>query len=197
TMWWKPASSTTFRFGYLLALCLGVLLMSISVRAQIGNATLGGTVMDPSGAAVANAELTLTNKDTGFEMKVMSNERGEYTFRNVTPGTYDLKVVKAGFQNYIQKDIVLTINQSGHADASLKLGATNETVTVEGENTLINYDNGTFQGVLILKPATTFQPIYPVKLGPPAASPGFRPGGPPATAKKQFNPRFNAGCLPG
>jgi len=98
------------------------------------------------GGVIADAELTLTNQATGFEQRVTSNERGEYTFRNLTPGTYDLKVTKSGFENYIQTRIVLTINQSGHADASLKVGATNQTVTVEGENTLINFDNGTLQG---------------------------------------------------
>src|SRR5881398_150128 len=126
-MWRSLHSSVNFSFGCLMALCLGVLLMAIPAHAQIGNASLSGTVMDPSGAAVADAELTLTNKATGFEAKVTSNERGEYTFRNVTPGSYDLKVVKGGFQNYIQKDIVLTINQSGRADATLKVGATTET----------------------------------------------------------------------
>src|SRR5947207_1630925 len=124
------SSSGTLEFGILIALCLVSLALALSALAQIGNATLGGTVMDPSGAAVGDAELTLTNKATGFEMKVMSNERGEYTFRNVTPGSYDLKVVKAGFQNYIQKGIVLTINQSGHAVATLMVGSTIDTLTV-------------------------------------------------------------------
>src|SRR6266702_7666745 len=145
-MFRKPVSFAIFHLGFLLVFCMVTLALAISAHAQIGNATLGGTVMDPAGAAVGDAELTLTSKATGFEMRVTTNERGEYTFRNVTPGTYDLKVIKAGFQNYIQKDIVLTINQSGHADATLKVGATTETVTVEGENTLINYDNGTLQG---------------------------------------------------
>src|SRR5438067_20222 len=145
-MFRKQVSLAIFHLGFLLVFCMVTLALALSALAQIGNATLSGTVMDPSGAAVADAELTLTNKATGFEAKVTSNERGEYTFRNVTPGSYDLKVVKAGFQNYIQKGIVLTINQSGHADATLKVGSTTETVTVEGENTLINYDNGTLQG---------------------------------------------------
>ncbi len=138
---WKSLS-----LSMLLVFCLGLCSFAIPASAQIGNASLGGTVTDPSGGVIAGAELTLTSQATGFEAKAVSNERGEYTFRNLTPGTYDLKVVKTGFQNYIQKDVVLTINQFGRADASLKMGATNETVTVEGENTLINYDNGTLQG---------------------------------------------------
>src|SRR5262245_38575495 len=87
--------------SFLVLSCLATLALAVAAHAQIGNATLNGTVMDPSEAAVADAELTLTNKATGFETKVTSNERGEYTFRNVPPATYDLRVVKAGFQNYI------------------------------------------------------------------------------------------------
>src|SRR5690348_9639461 len=196
-MWWKPASSTTFRFGYLMAFCLGVLLTAISARAQIGNATLGGTVMDPSGAAVANAELTLTNKATGFEMKVTSNERGEYTFRNVTPATYDLRVVKAGFQNYIQKDVELTINQSGHADVKLSLGATTETVLVEGENTLINYDNGTLQGGI---DPETVKDLPLIVSGKPRSSASFAvllPGVSTGNSNEAFNARINGGLQSG
>ena len=193
----KLSSSVIFRFCFLIALCLGSLALALSARAQIGNATLGGTVMDPSGAAVGDAELTLTNKATGFEMKVMSNERGEYTFRNVTPGSYDLKVVKAGFQNYIQKGIVLTINQSGHADATLKVGSTTETVTVEGENTLINYDNGTLQGGI---DPETVKDLPLIVSGKPRSSASFAvllPGVSTGNSNEAFNARINGGLQSG
>src|SRR2546427_391097 len=104
-----PRLINEVRFRFYFLLILAVILFGVAdlARAQIGNATLGGTVMDPSGAAVADAELTLTNKATGFEARATSNERGEYTFRNVSPATYDLRVVKSGFLNYVQKDIAL------------------------------------------------------------------------------------------
>lgn len=136
--------SRFFRFFVLLtAVCC---VLAVPARAQIGNATLDGTVMDPSGAAVAGAELTLINTANKIEARFVSNERGEFTFRNLTPGTYELRVSKAGFGNYVQTGIVVTINASVRADVALKMGTTNETVTVEGENSLINYDNGTLQG---------------------------------------------------
>jgi hypothetical protein len=116
----KPARSLPCHSCFLLAFCLVLFGGAVPVHAQIGNATLGGTVMDSSAAVVADAELTLVSQTTGFEAKATSNERGEYSFRNISPGTYDLKITKTGFQNYVQKDIVLTINQSGHADATLK-----------------------------------------------------------------------------
>ncbi len=131
-MFKKEIGRGSFSLRLLLAFFVGLFACAIPAGAQIGNASLGGTVIDPSGGVIADAELTLTNKATGFAAKARSNDRGEYTFRNLTPGTYDLKVTKSGFENYVQKDIVLTINQFGRADAVLKVGATTETVTVEG-----------------------------------------------------------------
>jgi protocatechuate 3,4-dioxygenase beta subunit len=118
------------RIVLLLTLC--PLALAVSASAQIGNAALGGTVTDQSGAAVVGATITLTNKANGSETSFTSDERGEYTFRNLTPGTYDLRASKNGFQHYLKKDIVLTINASVRADAVLKVGAQTETVQVEG-----------------------------------------------------------------
>src|SRR6266446_9235980 len=132
-MFARVAQSKGIVLGFVFILCIGLCAFAPPALAQIGNASLGGTVMDPSGGVIADAELALTSQATGFESKATSNERGEYTFRNLTPGTYDLKVTKTGFQSYVQKDIVLTINQYGRADATLKVGAAAETVTVEGE----------------------------------------------------------------
>src|SRR5438477_508050 len=197
TMFHKLSSSAIFRFGFLVAFFLGSFALVLSARAQIGNATLGGTVMDPSGAAVADAELTLVSQATSFEAKATSNERGEYTFRNVTPGTYDLKVVKAGFQNYVQKGIVLTINQSGRADATLKVGTTSETVTVEGENTLINYDNGTVQGGI---DPETVKDLPLIVSGKPRSAASFAvllPGVSTGSSNESFNARINGGLQSG
>src|SRR5436305_9054385 len=196
-MFRKPVSFAIFHLGFLLVFCMVTLALAISAHAQIGNATLGGTVMDPSGAAVGDAELTLTSKATGFEMRVTTNERGEYTFRNVTPGAYDLKVIKAGFQNYIQKDVELTINQSGHADVRLSLGATTETVLVEGENTLINYDNGTLQGGI---DPETVKDLPLIVSGKPRSSSSFAvllPGVSTGNSNEAFNARINGGLQSG
>jgi len=186
-----------FRSFCFLAVLAVLLSLGLSTNAQIGNATLGGTVMDQSAAAVADAELTLVNKATGFETRVTSNERGEYSFRNITPGTYDLKVSKAGFQSYIQKDIVLTINQSGRADATLKVGTTTETITVEGENTLINYDNGTVQGGI---DPETVKDLPLIVSGKPRSSASFAvllPGVSTGSSNEAFNARINGGLQSG
>src|SRR5229473_234243 len=193
----KVAQSKGVVLGFVFILCVGLCTFALSARAQIGNATLSGTVTDASGGVIADAELTLTNQATGFEQRVTSNERGEYTFRNLTPGTYDLKVTKGGFENYIQTHIVLTINQSGHADASLKVGATNQTVTVEGENTLINFDNGTLQGGI---DPDTLKELPLSFAGKPRSSASFAvllPGISTGSSSEAFNARINGGIQSG
>src|SRR6516165_10233503 len=99
-------------FSFLLA------VTTVSI-AQIGNASLGGTVTDQSGAAIPGAVLTLTNSATGFKATFTSDNSGEYSFRNLTPGTYDLTASKNGFQTQSQKSIVITINQSARFDVGL------------------------------------------------------------------------------
>ncbi|HXU15579.1 MAG TPA: TonB-dependent receptor [Terriglobales bacterium] len=165
--------------------------------AQIGNSTLSGTVTDASGAAIVGAQLTLTNKATSFQQKVTSNERGEYTFRNLTPATYDLDVTMVGFQKYVQSDIELTINQSGRADAVLRAGAATETVTVQGENTLINYDDGTLQGGI---DPQTVKDLPLIVSGKPRSSASFAvllPGVSSGSSNEAFNARINGGIQSG
>ena len=177
----------------LLALWLGLSGLAISAHAQIGNASLGGTVTDQSGGVVTGAELTLTNKATKFQSKATSNERGEYTFRNLTPGTYDLAVRKGGFQNYVQTGLVITINASAHADAVLKVGAVTETVTVSGENTLINYDNGTLQGGADPETVKDLPLVVEGKPRSSAALAVLLPGISTGSSNQAFQARINGG----
>ena len=182
-------------FGVVMALSIFfcLLLLASPASAQIGNATLSGTVTDSSGGVVADAALTLTNRANGFSATATSNERGEYTLRNLTPGTYDLKITKTGFENYVQKDIVLTINQSGHADAVLKVGGTAETVTVEGENTLINYDNGTVQGGADPETIKDLPLVIEGKPRSSAALAVLLPGVSTGSSSEAFQARINGG----
>ena len=178
-------------------LIIFLLALHFPANAQMGNATLGKTVTDTSGAAVVDAQLTLTNKAQQFEQKVKSNDRGEYTFRNLTPGTYDLSVTMAGFQKSIQSDIVLTLNQSGHADVVLKAGAATETVNVEGQNTLINFDNGTVQGGI---DPQTVKDLPLIVSGKPRSSASFAvllPGVSTGSSNEAFNARINGGIQSG
>ena len=181
----------------LSALVFSLFLLAVSAIAQFGSGALTGTVADSSGAAVVGARLTLTNTATGVQASFTSDDRGDYTFRNVPPGTYDLMVTKPGFETYTQKGIAVTINQSVRADATLKIGAQNETVSVEGSNSLINYDNGTVQGGA--DPAT-INNLPLVVEGKPRSSAALAvllPGVSTGSSSEAFQARINGGLESG
>jgi hypothetical protein len=97
------------------------------------NATIVGTVMDSTSAAVPNAEITLTNSATSQERKVTSNSAGIYTFVNVGVGHFTLDATAKGFQKYIRTDIVVNTDQTLKEDISLTVGSEAQTVTVEAD----------------------------------------------------------------
>ena len=91
----------------LLPILVLLLLPGSLATAQVGSASLGGIVQDPSGAAVADASVTLENVLRGSTRVVKSNAAGVFSFAAMPSGDYDLKVEKAGFSNYVQKSIHL------------------------------------------------------------------------------------------
>ena len=74
------------------------------VLAQSSNGSISGNVKDASGGMVAAAAMALKNMATGVELKRSTNEKGEYAFRNLVPGNYELRVAGAGFQPFLQRE---------------------------------------------------------------------------------------------
>src|ERR1035437_9898732 len=95
------------------------------------NATITGTVADSSGAEVTSAALQLTNPSTGQVRETVSNSAGAYRFANVAVGTYTLTATASGFEKFTKTGIVVNVAQTVQADVTLKVGSTQETVTVE------------------------------------------------------------------
>jgi len=105
----------------------------------MGQATsVRGTVVDPSGKAVAGATVELANSASKTERTTTTGDQGEYQFLFVPPGTYKLAVTASGFRHYEQTDLQLLVNTPATANVQLKIGGTNETVTVTGEAPAIN-----------------------------------------------------------
>ena len=96
-----------------LALLLTIeLLFSLSLPTQDSRASLSGTVLDQSGAAVAGAALKLLHADTSVALTTTSNEIGFYRFLFVNPGAYRLTVEQAGIRTFIRENVVLNVSQS-------------------------------------------------------------------------------------
>jgi hypothetical protein len=127
---------------------LGIFLMAVTTLSfgQDINASLSGTVLDPGGAVIPGAKLTLTNEASGFQSNFISDGTGQYSFRNLTPGKYDLTVSATGFKSADQKGIELAVNQVARVEIHLQIGKADETVTVTADTSLINFENQTLEG---------------------------------------------------
>jgi Carboxypeptidase regulatory-like domain/TonB dependent receptor len=107
----------------------------------VTTATLSGTVMDPSGSIVPQANVTLTSRERGITRTFTTDERGYYSFSQLPPGGYSLTIQAAGFEGYEQNGIVLDAGQSSGQDVKLTLGAVAEKVVVTSQAPLLNTGN--------------------------------------------------------
>ncbi len=110
-----------------------MICVSAAVLAQ-DTASVTGTVTDPSGAAVPNAQVTVINPEKGVTRTAATNGSGDYLFAALPIGSYNLIVAAQGFKKYEAKGVILRVGQKARADVSLQVGATKETVEVQGEN---------------------------------------------------------------
>jgi len=115
-----------------------VVLCALAAMAQIQNGQLTGSVTDPSGAAVANAKITISNAATGLSLTATSNATGAYQVSELPPGTYKITVEAAGFKTYSNVGVTLNAGSTAHVDAKMTLGQTREVVEVTGEVSQVN-----------------------------------------------------------
>ena len=128
------AAARTARQGLtLLAFGLVVVMLLLAVLpagAQTTTGLLRGQVLDPQGAVVPDAQVTVANQATGVTQKTVTSSAGTYSLPSILPGSYTVTVSAAGFKNFVHKNIVVLANQDNVADASLSVGTATETVEV-------------------------------------------------------------------
>jgi hypothetical protein len=123
-------------------------LVSGPAYSQVLYGSVIGTVTDASGAIVPNAAVTLTNKATGLAREDKSDEGGRYTFVNVAPGTYDIKIVASGFRTNSQTDIDVRPTEVARFDAKLEVGQMTEQVTVSANAAALQTDKADTHSVI-------------------------------------------------
>ena len=112
-----------------------LLLLAAATFGQSQNASVGGRVTDASGAAVPNATATLSQTERALKTTVKTDNEGRFSFPNVNPGTYDLSVTAAGFNEYVQRGIQLLASQPFSTDVVLKVGDVGTKVEVNADAT--------------------------------------------------------------
>jgi hypothetical protein len=127
----------------LLVTCGGILAAAQGVSGRIV-----GVLTHSSGAVIPNANVTITNQDTGIIARVVSNTNGEYRADTLPPGNYEVQVEAAGLQSVVSKGNAVTIDNSTVVNLTLKVGATSETVTVSAANILVDTTSSSLGEVL-------------------------------------------------
>jgi Carboxypeptidase regulatory-like domain len=129
-------------FSFLIFFLVAALAPAPSFSQAINTGTVSGVVTDSSGAVVADATITLTDKSTGTPRSANTNDSGHYIFANVPPGDYDVNVSKTGFRN-TKSAVTVTVGAALTVDLKLQLGAVSETVEVTATGAELQTMNAT------------------------------------------------------
>jgi len=135
-----------FSCHHLLA-CL-VLLLGCAFVASAQNATVIGTVTDPSGSVIANVKITVTNIETGLTRTLTTSDSGQYAVPELAIGHYSVKAEAAGFKTAEQKDVQLQVGDRTRLDFQMQLGGASETITVEANAVRVQTDSGEQSNVI-------------------------------------------------
>jgi hypothetical protein len=117
---------------------VALLLFAISALAQETTAGLQGTIKDPSGALVSNAQVVITGTSLIGDKSVKTDSGGYYRFANLPPGTYTMTVKAEGFATAKREGVVLEVGHLPTLDVALQVGKTETVVEVSGEAPLVD-----------------------------------------------------------
>ncbi|MCU1241505.1 MAG: Oar protein [Candidatus Acidoferrum typicum] len=131
-----------------IAICL-CLALAPAVQAQAGLSTgsIQGAILDPHGATVASAKVTITNKATGAKIAPVVTPSGEYNSGPLSPGDYVVRLEAAGFKA-VEKTVTVQVGNITAAPITLEVGSASTVITVEGTAVSVNTEQATIQGVV-------------------------------------------------
>jgi hypothetical protein len=136
------------RNGSRLAVLFAAFFVIFAAQALAQEATILGTVTDPTGAAVPNAPISITNAETGLVRDTVTNGDGQYVAPNLQIGTYTLRVTATGFKATEQKNVVLAVGDRTRLDFKLQVGSAQEQVTVEANAVAVQTDSSAVDTVI-------------------------------------------------
>jgi len=127
-----------------LQFCLVVfalLTLTAGAFAQVQNGQFTGTVTDPTGAAIANAKVTISNEGTGLTSASTTNTSGLYTVKELPIGTYKLTAEAPGFKTTSTTNVVLNAGVIAHIDFKMQIGKATEVIEVTGSAVAVQTDD--------------------------------------------------------
>ncbi len=129
--------------SYPLKLTVLVLAVGLSAHAQTARATIFGSVVDSSGAPVANTSVTLKHIETNIVSTALTNDAGLYISPDLEVGSYEVDVAAKGFRRAVRSGIVLEVGDKQQIDFRLEVGAMSESVEVVGAAALVDTSQAT------------------------------------------------------
>lgn len=156
------------------AFILAALILCLPLVAFAQEASIVGTVTDPSGSVVPNVKISITSAETGLVRTINTNDVGQYVVPDLHVGHYSIKAEASGFKTAQQKDVVLQVGDRLRVDFQMQLGGATETVTVEANAVRIQTDSGERSNVItsqqVSQLAVNGRSIYQLAALAPGAS---------------------------
>jgi len=134
--------------------CVVVLSISGVAAAQVEQGRFVGHIQDPTGAAIAGANVEATNQATNIVQRAQTNEGGDFVITPVLAGNYMLTVTATGFQKATTRTIEVQVGQIVRQDMTLPIGTANTTVEVTSSAPLLSTDSATSGQVISNKQLT-------------------------------------------
>lgn len=165
-----------------LRLCLLSVLAVPALLAQIGTSTFTGRITDGTGAVVANARVTVVQKETNFTFNAVSNAEGIYRVPSLNPGTYRMTVEANGFKKTVRDDVELRSSDTVGVDFALQIGNVAESIEVSSAVTSLETETST-TGATMTGSVLYDMPLYQryvnstLNLVPGMSSGGYAYGG--------------------
>ncbi|MFN0168899.1 MAG: carboxypeptidase regulatory-like domain-containing protein [Bryobacteraceae bacterium] len=110
--------------------------------------TVVGTVLDPSGAAIANARVAIRSEGTNFVRETQTDGTGNYVVPDLAPGSYTVTIEAAGFRRAVYSGLILRVEQKLRVDSTLQVGQVDQTVEVSGQGVLVETDSSSIGQVV-------------------------------------------------
>jgi len=162
------------RGGFRPALVATAFCVIFAASALAQEATVVGTVTDPTGAAVPNAAITITNTDTGVARNLPTSSDGQYVAPDLQIGHYTVRAAATGFKGAEQKNLVLAVGDRTRVDFKLQVGSASEQVTVEANAVAVQTDTGEVSNLItgeqVTQLATNGRSLYSLFALAPGAS---------------------------
>jgi len=130
-----------------LRFCVAAALIAVPAFAQV-SASLSGRVLDPSGAAISQATVTVKSLETGATRTAATNESGDYRITSLPLGLQEIRVEKQPFKTQVRSGVALVVGQEAVVNFTLQIGDIIDSVTVTEDASVVNTTTAPTSGVV-------------------------------------------------